>query len=193
MSNHDTGAGAAPVEDGGGPIGLGRPPLIVVMGVAGAGKTTVGRLLAHELGVPFLDADDFHSPTAIASMRAGHPLGDEQRLPWLRRVNAALRRQRDGVALGVLGARAVLPRRAPRRGRRSPLRVPRRRRERAGGASAVARRSLRRRRPPASQLATLELGDDVLPVRVPLTATPQVVASSVLHALGLTPPSTPRE
>ena len=49
-------------------------------------------------GVPFLDADDFHSPTAIASMRAGHPLGDEQRLPWLRRVNAALRRQPDGVA-----------------------------------------------------------------------------------------------
>src|SRR5262245_50198485 len=98
MSNQDT-RGGSPVEDGRDAVGVGRGPRIVMMGVAGAGKTTVGRLLARELVVPCLDADDFHSPAAIASMHAGHPLDDEQRLPWLRRVNAALRRQPDGLVL----------------------------------------------------------------------------------------------
>lgn len=65
-------------------------PLLVVMGVSGSGKTTVGELLATRLGVPFADADDLHSRANIALMAAGHPLTDEDRWPWLAKVGAAL-------------------------------------------------------------------------------------------------------
>jgi len=57
--------------------------VIVVMGVAGAGKTTVGRRLADELGWTFVDADDLHAPESVERMRRGEPLGDEHRAPWL--------------------------------------------------------------------------------------------------------------
>jgi gluconokinase len=60
--------------------------IIVVMGVAGAGKTTVGERLARSLGFQFLEADDFHSKEAIAKMRAGVALDDADRAPWLRRL-----------------------------------------------------------------------------------------------------------
>ncbi len=53
------------------------------MGVSGSGKTTVGQSLAQSLGVPFAEADDFHSPGNVAKMRAGIPLDDEDRAPWL--------------------------------------------------------------------------------------------------------------
>lgn len=62
---------------------LNLPQCIVVMGVAGAGKTTVGELLAQRFGGSFLDADSLHPPSNIAKMRAGVPLGDEDRKPWL--------------------------------------------------------------------------------------------------------------
>jgi gluconokinase len=57
--------------------------VIVVMGVSGVGKTTVGRRLADQLGWPFHDADDLHPPANIAAMRSGTPLTDAQRAPWL--------------------------------------------------------------------------------------------------------------
>ena len=60
-----------------------RPHRIAVMGVAGSGKTTVGSALAARLGLPFADADEFHPPANVAKMRAGHPLDDTDRLPWL--------------------------------------------------------------------------------------------------------------
>ena len=60
-----------------------RPTVVVVMGVAGAGKTTVGRALADALGWQFHDADDFHAPESVARMRAGLPLDDARRAPWL--------------------------------------------------------------------------------------------------------------
>ncbi|WP_231728852.1 gluconokinase [Microbacterium sp. CCH5-D1] len=63
---------------------------IVVMGVSGAGKTTVGRDLAHRLGVSFIDADDLHGSENVAKMAAGIPLDDDDRWPWLDRVGAAL-------------------------------------------------------------------------------------------------------
>ncbi len=74
-------------------VGERPPPLVVVMGVAGAGKTTVGRGLAEALGVPFLDADDFHDAASVARMRAGEPLGDAEREPWLDRLGRELRRR----------------------------------------------------------------------------------------------------
>ena len=66
--------------------------LILVMGVAGAGKTTVGTRLASALGWAFADADDFHSPQNVAKMTAGVPLTDEDRAPWLDDLQAFVRR-----------------------------------------------------------------------------------------------------
>ena len=50
----------------------------VIMGVSACGKTTLGRALAGELGVPFFDGDDFHPPASIAKMSAGQPLNDQR-------------------------------------------------------------------------------------------------------------------
>jgi gluconokinase len=60
------------------------------MGVAASGKTTVGRALAARLGRKFLDADDYHSTRSRAKMRAGQPLTDSDRRPWLERLHHAL-------------------------------------------------------------------------------------------------------
>ncbi|MCB1281625.1 MAG: gluconokinase [Salinibacterium sp.] len=65
-------------------------PLLVVMGVSGSGKSTVGELLAADLGVPFADADDLHPEANVRKMAAGHPLDDDDRRPWLRRVGEVL-------------------------------------------------------------------------------------------------------
>ena len=65
--------------------------IVVVMGVSGAGKTTIGRALAEKSGWAFLDADDFHPDANVVKMAAGTPLADADRWPWLERLNAALR------------------------------------------------------------------------------------------------------
>ncbi len=64
--------------------------IVVVMGVAGAGKTTVGRLLAQALGCPFLDGDALHPAANIEKMSAGIALSDADRAPWLAAVRARL-------------------------------------------------------------------------------------------------------
>ncbi|WNE97123.1 gluconokinase [Streptomyces luomodiensis] len=64
------------------------PQVVVVMGVSGTGKTTVGPLLAEELGVPYAEADDFHPPANIEKMSAGIPLDDDDRRPWLDAIGA---------------------------------------------------------------------------------------------------------
>lgn len=63
-----------------------HPPLVVVMGVSGCGKSTVGAALAQRLGVPFADADEFHPAPNVTKMAAGVPLTDEDRAPWLTTV-----------------------------------------------------------------------------------------------------------
>lgn len=65
-------------------------PVVVLMGVSGAGKTTVGLAAAALAGVRFLDADDLHPPANVAKMAAGQPLDDADRAPWLDAVAAAL-------------------------------------------------------------------------------------------------------
>ena len=65
-------------------------PLVVVMGVSGVGKTTVGELLAERLGVSFADADEFHPPANIAKMSDGIPLVDDDRWPWLDAIGSWL-------------------------------------------------------------------------------------------------------
>ncbi|HTY27796.1 MAG TPA: shikimate kinase, partial [Mycobacterium sp.] len=69
---------------------------IVVMGVSGSGKSTVGAALAQRLLVPFADADDFHPPANIAKMTAGHALDDDDRYPWLEAIGEWLAEHRDG-------------------------------------------------------------------------------------------------
>jgi gluconokinase len=64
--------------------------LVLVMGVSGAGKSTVGTLLAARLGAPFADADAFHPPANIAKMSRGEPLVDDDRWPWLDAIGAWL-------------------------------------------------------------------------------------------------------
>ena len=69
---------------------------VVVMGVSGCGKTTIGDLVARELGVPFLDGDSLHPVENVAKMAAGTPLTDEDRWPWLATVGAELAKAGDG-------------------------------------------------------------------------------------------------
>ncbi|HEV8096326.1 MAG TPA: gluconokinase [Burkholderiales bacterium] len=65
--------------------------IVVVMGVSGSGKTTIGTALADRLGWAFVEGDDWHPPQNVAKMSAGTPLTDEDRWPWLDRLNAELR------------------------------------------------------------------------------------------------------
>jgi gluconokinase len=67
-----------------------KPHVIIVMGVAGAGKTTVGRELAQAVAWEFHDADDYHSPENIAKMHRGQALTDDDRFPWLATLRALI-------------------------------------------------------------------------------------------------------
>jgi len=71
--------------------------IVLVMGVAGVGKTTIGEPLARALGWRFLDADDYHPGENVAKMKAGIPLEDADRWPWLARLNKILREENDAV------------------------------------------------------------------------------------------------
>ena len=71
--------------------------IVVVMGVSGSGKSTIGALLAQKLSAEFLDADEYHPPENVAKMASGVPLTDEDRKPWLERLNAELKRSKHAV------------------------------------------------------------------------------------------------
>lgn len=72
---------------------------LVVMGVSAAGKSTVGRAVAAELGLPFLDADDFHTDDAVRRMARGEALDDADREPWLRACGSALAELSGGAVM----------------------------------------------------------------------------------------------
>ena len=80
--------------------------IFIVMGVSGSGKTTVGILLAQQLGLPFFDGDDFHSAANKEKMRAGIPLTDDDRITWLNSLHSLMRVQRE--AKGALIACSAL-------------------------------------------------------------------------------------
>jgi len=84
-----------------------QPPVIVVMGVSGVGKTTVARLLAERLAVPYAEADDFHPPANIAKMSAGIPLDDQDRDPWLRALGGWLGARSTAGTGGVVTCSAL--------------------------------------------------------------------------------------
>src|SRR3954463_4797131 len=91
--------------------------IVIAFGVSGAGKTTIGKLLAHELGWRFYEADDFHSDANVEKMRRGVPLTDEDRWPWLERL-------REQIARSIAAKKnAVLACSALKRAYREQLRV----------------------------------------------------------------------
>ena len=80
---------------------------VVVMGVSGSGKTTVGRALAERLNAAFLDADNFHPAANVEKMRAGTPLTDQDRAPWLATLNRELRERSQRGERVVLACSAL--------------------------------------------------------------------------------------
>ena len=94
-------------------------PALVVMGVAGSGKSTVGPALAGKLGLDYADADEFHSEANVAKMAAGHPLDDDDRSPWLLAIGHWLAAHDDKGGVASCSAlrrqyRDVLRKAAPR-------------------------------------------------------------------------------
>ncbi len=81
--------------------------MIVVMGVSGSGKTTVGQALAERLGCPFFDGDNFLPPECVAKMTAGIPLNDDDRAPWLARLHDLIHDQLARGEAGVLACSAL--------------------------------------------------------------------------------------
>jgi gluconokinase len=158
--------------------------VVVVMGVAGCGKSTVGPLIARALGADFAEGDTFHPPANVAKMSRGEPLDDSDRMPWLAAMADAIRewqakekptvlacsalrqRYREILAGGSAGVRFVFLR---------------------GSQATIADRIGRRRdhfMPPsllASQFATLEEPEDAIAVDV--GGSPEAIAAAALERL----------
>lgn len=81
--------------------------ILVLMGVCGSGKTTVGEILAQQLAWPFFDADDFHPEANVAKMASGQPLADADRWPWLDGIAEEMRRVLDRGGHAVLACSAL--------------------------------------------------------------------------------------
>ena len=81
--------------------------IVILIGVSGVGKTTIGQVLSDKLGWALFDADEFHSPASIEKMRNGIPLQDADRWPWLDRMNAMLV-EKEGRGESVLLACSAL-------------------------------------------------------------------------------------
>ena len=80
---------------------------ILIMGVTGSGKTTIGKLLSEGLGWPFHDADDFHSADNVRKMASGIPLTDEDRVPWLGELHKLISQHNERAGNGVLACSAL--------------------------------------------------------------------------------------
>jgi gluconokinase len=161
-----------------------QPPVIVIMGVTGVGKTTVGRLVAEHLGISFVDADDFHDSESIERMRRGQPLDDATRAPWLDRLNAQLREHATtGVVLACSALTESYRKRLTRGVEGVPFVV-------LSGPREVVRERIEARSDHfasaallPSQLDALEIPADAIVIGV--TRPPEAVAANVIVSLGL--------
>jgi gluconokinase len=168
------------------------PQVVVVMGVAGTGKTTIGPLLAARLGVPYAEGDDFHPQANIDKMSAGIPLDDSDRWPWLDAIGQ--------WAHGRAGLGGVVSSSALKRSYRDRLRAA------APGVvfvhltgdrKLIEERMTQRQghfMPTAlldSQFATLEpLGPDEAGVAVDVAGSPQEITERAAKALEALPDTT---
>lgn len=84
-----------------------KPKFILVMGVSGSGKTTVGKALATRLGWSFFDGDDFHTPENISKMKNGVPLTDDDRIPWLESLHNLITSTLVENKCGILACSAL--------------------------------------------------------------------------------------
>jgi gluconokinase len=159
--------------------------VVVVMGVSGAGKTTVGSLLAKELGWSFHEGDALHPPGNVRKMSAGIPLTDDDRGPWLDRLRALIEGCLERGEPAVIACSAL--KHAYRRRLAGGLRGVRFV-HLAGDPGLIAERLARRRghfmRPEmlASQLAALEEPADAL--RVDVAAPPKAIVRTIRAELG---------
>jgi len=162
------------------------PPILLITGVSGSGKTTVGSLLAGRLGWEYAEADSFHPAANIEKMSAGHPLTDEDRWPWLDNIghwiDATTAKGRPGVVTSSALKRVYRDRllRGRPQVRLIYLDVDR---------ATVARRLTARNGhffPPElldSQFRDLEVpAEDEHPVRVPVEGEPLAVVENLIHA-----------
>ncbi|WP_409237286.1 gluconokinase [Streptomyces sp. PA5.6] len=162
------------------------PHVVVVMGVAGTGKTTIGPLLADRLGVPYAEGDDFHPPENIRKMSSGTPLTDDDRWPWLDAIGS--------WAHGRAGLGGVVSSSALKRSYRDRLRAaaPDVVFVHLTGDRALIEDRMSHRQghfmPTAlldSQFATLEpLGVDEVGVDVDVAGSPDDIADRAVEALG---------
>jgi ribose 5-phosphate isomerase A len=166
----------------------GTPPILVIMGVSSSGKTTIAKELAERLGWPFEEGDDLHPEANVAKMRAGEPLTDADREPWLEAVAAWIDRQRAGKQPGIITCSAL--KRAYRRtiiGDRPEVRLVYLR----GGRDLIAERLAKRRGHfmPASllqsQFETLEEpGPEERPLTVDIGPPVGQVVDIIIRLLG---------
>jgi len=162
--------------------------IVVVMGVSGSGKTTVGEALAGRLGWRFLDADDFHPPANVAKMAAGKPLTDDDRWPWLDRLAEELRGANAGGGNAVLACSALRQAYRDRLAAAGDVHFV----HLAGDMATIADRLAARRHrymPPSllqSQFATLEppVGAVSIDVREPLHAQVDAIVAALDLAQG---------
>jgi gluconokinase len=164
-----------------------RPAAIIIMGVSGSGKSTIGALLAERLGWPFADADGFHPPGNVAKMAAGTPLTDADRWPWLDAIAAHIGAARQAGRPVVVACSAL------RRAYRDRLRAGHGDLiflHLSGAPEVIAARQAARQghfMPPslmASQFATLEdTGDEADAVALSVADTPQAVVDAAMAAL----------
>jgi gluconokinase len=155
------------------------------MGVVGAGKTTVGKLLASQLGWEFADADDFHPQSNVKKIRHGIALTDEDREPWLDRLREAI------VRWIAEGKSVILACSALKRSYRAKLCVgPQVRFVYLKGSAALIADRLRSRHGHfagesilASQLADLEEPEKA--ITVDITGTPEQIAAEIKRALAM--------
>jgi gluconokinase len=170
--------------------------VVVIMGVSGSGKSTVGRKLAARMGWEFRDGDDFHPAANVAKMRLGQPLTDEDRAPWLGSIAEFMRSTQEAGRPAVVACSALkeLHRSWLLKGEPwvrffhlagSKELIAERMKRRAGHFMPVTLLD--------SQFATLEAPADVS--RLDIALTPEVLVEQIVEALQIYPacPKTPSE